>query len=245
MLPEVAMAAIHNARPDEDAGGFMMRRNEILLAAVSLALVAACGGGSNRASTVVTVGSAGATLKAGAATLTIPAGALLQNTQITLREAEPQHQGRSDRVEVEPRGTTLAQAAHLAVKVDDNNARVKMHNGSDDLVDVEVEDRNHGVYKTSMSQLGEVEVELEHGASCATACTTGQECDDGVCKAHTEDAAKRTCDPVCASGQECDDSVCKPHSEMEPGGPGGTATCNPSCATGLECDDGVCKVHKA
>jgi hypothetical protein len=222
----------------------MMRTNEILLAAASLALVAACGGGSNRASTAVTVGSAGATLKAGAATLTIPAGALAQNTQITLREAEPEHQGRVERVEVEPRGTTLAQPAHISVKVDDNNARVKMHNGSDDLVDVEVEDRNHGVYKTSMSQLGEVEVELEHGKTCTTACTTGQECDDGVCKAHSEDAGKKTCDPICASGQECDDGACKTHNEVEGGPPGGTATCDPACATGLECDDGVCKAHK-
>jgi len=74
-------------------------------------LAAACGGGSNRASTVQTVGSAGATLKAGAASLTIPAGALSQNTQVTLREAEPQHQGRAERVEVEPRGTTLSQPA--------------------------------------------------------------------------------------------------------------------------------------
>jgi hypothetical protein len=222
----------------------MMRRNEILLAAASLALVAACGGGSNRASTVQTVGSAGATLKAGAASLTIPAGALSQNTQVTLREAEPQHQGRVERVEVEPRGTTLAQPAHLSVKVDDNNAKVRMHDGSDDLVDTEIEDRNHGIYKTSMTQLGEVEVELEHGTACTPACGSGQECDDGVCKAHVEDANAKTCDPICASGQECDDGVCKAHGGGAGGG-GGPATCDPACATGLECDDGVCKAHKS
>jgi hypothetical protein len=218
-----------------------MCRTRIAVAAVSLAL-AACGG-SDKPSTVQTVDAAGATLKAGAATLTIPAGALAQSTQVTLREAEPHHQGRVERVEVEPRGLSLAQPARLAVQVDDSNARVKMHDGNDDLVDLEVEDRNHGVYKTGMSQLGEIEVELEHGRTCSPACGAGQECDDGVCKAHVENEHAKVCDPVCASGEECDDGVCKAHSEMEPGG-GGTATCDPPCASGLECDDGVCKAHK-
>jgi hypothetical protein len=221
----------------------MQRTKIVLVAATSIAL-AACGGGNNKASTVQTVGAGGATLKAGAATLTIPAGALTQNTQITLREAEPHHQGRVFRVEVEPHGLGLAQPAHVSIQVDDSNAKVKMHDSNDDLVDLEVEDRNHGVYKTSMSQLGDIEVELEHGAACTTACAAGQECDDGVCKAHAEDANAKACNPLCDSGQECDDGVCKAHNEMEPGGPGGTATCDPACATGLECDDGVCKAHK-
>jgi hypothetical protein len=220
----------------------MVTNRIVFLAATSLAIVA-CGGSSSKPSTVQTVGSAGATLTAGAATLSIPAGALTQSTQVTLREAEPRHTGRSDRIEVEPRGLSLAQPARLSVKVDDSNARVKMHDGNDDLVSVEVEDRNHGSYKTSMGQLGEVEVELEHGRVCTPACTAGQECDDGACKAHVEDANARVCNPVCTSGQECDDGACKPHNEMEPGGPGGTAACVPACATGLECDDGVCKAH--
>jgi len=215
-----------------------MRRNEILVAAASI-ILAACGGGNDKASTVLTVGTAGATLKAGAATLTIPAGALTTNTQVTLREAEPHHQGRAARVEVEPHGTPLLQPAEISVKVDDNNAKVRMHDDNDDLADTEIEDRNHGVYKTSMSSLGDVEVELEHGATCNPACTAGQECDDGVCKAHVEDAGAPTCNPICPSGQECDDGACKAH-----GGGGGTVTCDPACATGLECDNGVCKAHK-
>lgn len=220
----------------------MMRRNRIVLASAAVAL-AACGGASNPA-TVQTVGSAGATLSAGAATLTIPAGALAQSAEVTLREAEPRHQGRVKRIEVEPRGLTLTHPARLSVRVDDANAKVKMHDGNDDLVEVEVEDRNHGMYKTSMSQLGEVEVELEHGRACSPACGTGEECDDGVCKAHVEDAGANVCDPVCDTGQECDDGLCKPHSEMEPGGPPGSATCIPACGTGLECDNGICKPHK-
>ena len=210
--------------------------------ATSFALVA-CGGASSKPSTVQTVGSAGATLTAGAATLTIPANALAQSAQVTLREAEPRHQGRSNRIEVEPRGLSLAQPARLSVKVDDSNARVKMHDGNDDLVSVEVEDRNRGAYKTTMTQLSEIEVEVEHGRVCSPACGAGQECDDGACKAHVEDDAARVCNPVCVSGQECDDGACKAHNEMEPGGPGGTAACVPACATGLECDDGVCKAH--
>ena len=146
-------------------------------------------------------------------------------------------------MEMEPRGLALAKPARLSVRVDDANARVKMHGADDNLVNVEVEDRNHGSYKTNMAQLGEVEVELEHGRVCTPACGVGQECDDGACKAHVEDANARVCNPVCTSGQECDDGACKAHNEMEPGGPGGTAACVPACATGLECDDGVCKAH--
>src|SRR4051812_34160291 len=145
-----------------------MKKNGILLAVCSLALVAACGGGNDKASTGQTVGAAGATLKAGAAMLTIPAGALSQDVQVTLREAEPQHQGRVVRVEVEPHGRALAVPAVISVKVDDTNPRVTMHNGSDDsLMDTEVEDRNHHQFKTSMSQLGEIEVEVEHATACA------------------------------------------------------------------------------
>ena len=216
----------------------MMRRIPIIAAATSLAL-AACGDG--KPSTTQTVGNAGATLKAGATSLSIPAGALTQSTEVTLREAEPQHQNRVQRVEVEPRGLSMAQPARLSVQVDDANAKVKMHDGNDDLVEVEIEDHNHGVYKTSMHQLGEIEVELEHGRTCTPACGAGQECDDGVCKADDEDEHARVCDPVCDTGQECDDGVCKPHDEMEHGNPG---TCTPACATGLECDDGICKPHK-
>src|SRR6266542_1997643 len=153
--------------------------------AASISLIGCGGSSSARPSTTATVGAAGATLKAGQATLTIPANALSAATQVTLREAEPQHQGRLERVEVE----------------------------------------------------------LEHGAACSTACATGEECDDGVCKADTEDAGAKTCDPLCDTGQECDDGICKTHTEVETehGGTGGT--CSPSCASGMECDttSGICK----
>ncbi|HEX4385236.1 MAG TPA: hypothetical protein VH083_19890 [Myxococcales bacterium] len=177
-------------------------------ALVGLLVAAACGGGNP--STQQTVGAAGATLQAGAATLTIPAGALSADTQVTLREAEPQHAGRSVRFEIEPRGKSLAQAAQLSIRVDDSNVKVKMHGGDDGLLDVEVEDRNHGDFKTSLGSFDSVEVELEHGANCTLPCPSNQECDDGACKAHGDDGAP-TCSPVCASGLECDDGTCKAH----------------------------------
>jgi len=159
--------------------------------------------------------------------------------QVTLREAEPHHAGRVARIEVEPHGLQLSQAAMLSVKIDDSNPRVKMVSDDDQLAEVEVEDHVHHQFKTSMSKLGELEVEVEHGAVCDPACAANEECDDGACKPHVEDAA--ACSAVCASGLECDDGVCKPHGgdDAAPG----AATCDPGCASGLECDDGICKPH--
>ncbi len=221
-----------------------------LVALASFSLVA-CGSSAGQGTAVTqTIGAAGGTLQAGSSVVSIPAGALAAPTTITVREAEPHHAGRTHRVEIEPSGTSLAAPAQVSIRVDDTNAHVKMHDSADDLMDVEVEDRNHSMFKTSMSQLEAVEVEVEHGASCSTACAAGQECEDGACVAHTEDSSARTCTPVCGSGQECDDGACKTHLEVEGGGdtsmPGmvmGTASCTPACATGMECDNGVCKAH--
>jgi hypothetical protein len=61
--------------------------------------------------------------------------------------------------------------------VDDSNARVKMHDGNDDLVQVEVD----GVCKAHN--------EMEPGgpggtANCVPACGSGLECGDGICRPH-------------------------------------------------------------
>jgi hypothetical protein len=220
--------------------------------AAALALVAAgCGSSATsapRASQTALVGAAGATLKAGAVTVTIPAGALASSVQVTVREAEPHHAGAAARVELEPNDLPLAAAALVSVQVDDRNGHVKMLDDAGRLVQVELEDPNHHSYKTTMDHLGSIEVEVEHGVACATACAANEECDDGVCKAHVEDAAAAACSPVCASGLECDDGACKPHGGGVDPAPGTTpapAACAPTCATGLECDDGICKPHKA
>jgi len=226
----------------------MNMTNRILMSLASAAsLVAAgCGSSASKPSTTATVTSAGKTLQAGSTTLSIPPNAVTTGSiDVTLREAEPHHSGASQRIEVEPHGHVLAVPAKLSVTVNDQNVKLKLVDDSGNVSNVEVEDRNHHSYKTTMSSLGEVEVEEEHGATCSTACTTGQECDDGVCKAHSEDASKRTCDPVCDSGFECDDGACKTHSEVETEHGGTPGICTPPCATGLECDatDMVCKAH--
>ncbi len=211
-----------------------------------VAALTVIGCGSSKPSTTQTVtASAGASLTAGAATLFIPAGALTKDTAVTLREAEPKHSTNAQRFEVEPHDALAAgHEAHLSVKVNDSNPKVKMHHGADDsLEDVEVDDRNHHSFKTNMSTLDDTEVEVEHGATCATACATGEECDDGVCKAHN-DAAK-TCPTVCETGQECDDGICKTHLEVETehGGSTDPNVCSPTCDAPAVCHEGVCKAN--
>ena len=217
--------------------------NTIAFAAAAALALLGCGSSSKPSTTQNVVASQGATLTAGAATLTIPAGALQHDTAVTVREAEPQHANRVERVEIEPHDALAAgQQAHLSVKVSNANPKVKMHNGDDDSAeDTEVEDRNHHEFKTSMTTLGNVEVEVEDAAACTSACASGQECDDGVCKAHN-DAAK-TCTDVCTAGQECDDGTCKTHDTVETEHGGTPGTCSPSCASGLVCHDGTCSAH--
>jgi hypothetical protein len=215
------------------------------LSVVIVAALAAIGCGSSKPSTTQTVtASTGATLTAGAATLTIPAGALKADTVVTVREAEPQRH--NVRVEVEPHDALNAgHEAHLSVKVGKTNAKVKMHHGGADdaLEDVEVDDRNHHSFKTNMGSLDDVEVEVEDGKVCATACSATQECDDGVCKDHQEDA--KTCTAVCDTGQECDDGVCKTHVEVETeqGNTANPGVCTPACDAPAVCHEGVCKAH--
>jgi hypothetical protein len=216
-------------------------------AAAAFALLG-CGGGASRPSTTVTVGPDGtgaSPLTAGAATLSIPAGALASDTQVTLREAEVRGSGRSVRIEMEPDGLALAVPCKLSLEIDDSNVKVKMLDDDGVMKQVEVEDRNHNRFKTTMGNFGEIEVELEHGVACETACGANEECDDGVCKPHEEDEHARTCTEVCDAGQECDDGVCKLHGEFETEHGGTPGTCSPACATGMECDasDGICKPH--
>lgn len=217
------------------------------VAALSLSLFGCGGAGSPAAQTSASVGTAGATLTAGSATLTIPAGALTKDTSVTLRQTEPQHGGKV-RIEVEPAELQLEHAAELAVQDDSANVKLKMVDDAGQNHEMEIEDRNHRKFKTSMSKLQAVELEQEDGAACAQACSSTQECDDGICKEHQEDAAKKACDSVCDSGSECDDGLCKAHAEVEVehGNMTGATTC-PPCGTGMECDatDGICKAHKA
>ncbi len=218
------------------------------VAAVALSLFGCGGTGSSStpAQTSANVGVAGATLTAGSATLTIPAGAIANDTSVTLKQTEPQHGGKV-RIEIEPAEMQLQHAAELAIEDDSPNVKMKMVDDGNQSHQMEIEDRNHHKFKTSMDKLQAMELEVEDGAACNPGCSATQECDDGVCKDHKEDAAKKACDTVCDTGQECDDGVCKAHSEVESeqGNAPGAVTC-PPCGTGMECDttDGVCKLHK-
>jgi hypothetical protein len=210
--------------------------NKIQIPAVLAVLtLIACGGSG--ASSSATLGPAGGTVATASTTLTVPAGALPASTTVTIRETEPRHAGRHHRVEIEPSGIALSSPAHVSVRVDDSNVKIKIHGEDDSLREVEVEDKNHHRHKTSISKLESIEVEVEHGRTCSTACGAGEECDDGVCKPHGHDDGARVCSDVCASGLECDDGVCKPHGHDDAdGGVAGAAVCDPGCATGLECD---------
>jgi hypothetical protein len=222
-------------------------KNAFLAAAIAI-VASGCGaatGANARASQTALVGAAGGTLTAGAVTLTIPAGALRDDVKVTVREAEPRHAGAVARAEFEPNDLPLAANALVSVRVDDRNVHVKMVDDAGQPVQVELEDPNHHTFKTVEDRLGAVDVEVEHGVACATACAANEECDDGLCKPHAEDATAVSCSTVCASGLECDDGACKPHGgAAAPGAAPAPAACTPACATGLECDNGVCKPHK-
>ena len=121
--------------------------------------------------------------------------------------------------------------------------RAKIHHGADDsLADVEIDDRNHHAFKTHLAGLDDVEVEVEHGTACSTACAATQECDDGACRDH--DPAASACSAVCAMGQECDEGLCKTHDQFEMDHHGTAGVCSPSCASGLTCHDGTCSAHE-
>lgn len=219
-----------------------LKRSGAILLVASLGAWAGCDASKASTSKLVTA-SVGATLSAGIATLTIPADVLTKDTEITLREAEPMA-GRAARIEIQPHdGLRFGREAHLSFTVDSSNPRVIIHDASDNsLVNVEVADRNQHSFKTNMTTLHDIEVEVELGASCAAACLASQECDDGICKAHDSSAA--SCPTTCPTNQECDDGLCKTHNEVESQHGGTPGTCSPTCGGGLECHDGLCSSHR-
>jgi hypothetical protein len=226
----------------EGCGGLMNSKTTGFIATVAAGL-ALIGCGPSQPSTTRTVTYSGATLTAGAARLTIPHLSLNQEVTVTLREAVPRHSGRVKRIEIEPHGSLHGVPeipAYLSVKVDDSNPRVVMHKGDDDsLCSTEVDDRNHHTFKTTLYALDDIEVEVQPGLPCTTACGTGQVCVDGVCKEHNDEAT--TCDTVCPTFFECDDGTCKYHDEFEAEHHGTPGTCSPTCVTGLTCVQGYCE----
>jgi uncharacterized cupredoxin-like copper-binding protein len=233
-----------------------MTSKKLTLAAAAVAALAmiGCGGSSSnptQSSTTVTP-TAAATLTAGSATLTIPAGAVATNQTVTLKETQPLHGGKI-RVEIEPKDLPLVHEAQLSITDDNGNAKMKMVDDNAVAHQMEIEDRNHHKFKTSLSKLEPVEMEEEHTA-CSPDCGAGFECDDShggtpACKADDANESRKTCTEVCPAGSECDDNgdaagaKCKLHSEVETehNNQGGPVTC-PPCAAGTTCSttDGAC-----
>jgi hypothetical protein len=213
-------------------------RSTAILLFASLAGLVGCDF-SKASSTKLVTARVGGTRSAGIATLTIPADALTKDTEITLREAEPEA-GRVARIEVQPHdGLRAGREVYLSFSVDSSNPRVIVYDANDNaLQNVEVSDRNRHVFKTNMGRLFDIEVEVELGATCMAACSSTQECDDGICKTHY--AAAFTCATVCPRGEECDDGVCRTHNDVESRHGGAPGTCSPTCSAGLQCEDGLC-----
>jgi hypothetical protein len=178
--------------------------------AIALTL-AACGGAAPSSTTPGTrVGALGGTVTSGAATLTIPAGALKQEVEIHLVESEPLHG--VAHFQLEPRGLTLDAKATISVKSSAGSGPmrlVEMENETEHAMENEHEmEAEHG-REAEIQSLDDVE--LRHMNTCAPACGAGLECDDGACK--VEDPAAAIASANCPAGMELDvsDGVCKAH----------------------------------
>src|SRR5574337_1099621 len=88
------------------------------------ALVAvACGGGSTQPG--ARVGASGGTVTTSNARLDVPAGALQEDVQITMRELTPPS-GTMRRIQIEPQGLALASAARISIKDDGSQVPVTL-----------------------------------------------------------------------------------------------------------------------
>jgi len=212
-----------------------LRNGFLVLAAATLA---ACGNASSKG----TIGPQGGTLSSpSGVTLKVAPGAVATETQIEIVDAAPRH-GEHRRIELEPRGLKLSGKATVTVRVDDSKGAVKLveveaEHGAEGEVEVEhALETEHGVEveaeharEAEIDHLGTLEV--RDAAPCDPPCGTGFECDDGVCKAHAEDASSPDDPP------KADDQGTPPVTDP--------ATGAATCPAGQELDatDGTCKAH--
>lgn len=169
----------------------MTSKIRMALLVVGAVAVSACGGaarngGGSSASAVV--GPAGGTISTAGVTLAVSPGALSTGTQITVSEL-PSGEGER-RIEIEPRGLALGASATLTVRSDDGDAH-------DERL-VELEQSAAGEVEHAIA--GEVENEVEHAREAEI---------DHL--GTFEDRPARTCAPACDTGLECDDGACVPH----------------------------------
>jgi len=190
------------------------------LALLVTSLVAACSGGGRSGGTI---GSAGGTISTPSGiSLRVPAGALSTPADLRIVEVAPSGAAMA-RIQLEPRGLALASPATLTFKVADGNVRVaEVEHGAEAEVRHELAKHRHdasGEVEVEVEHLGEVEV--EHGATCAAACDTGFECDDGVCKADDAGDDGGVDDP--ATHDVGDDHGIDPTAPAAPADPGAPA----------------------
>jgi hypothetical protein len=159
----------------------MKRLNGMAMAMVAALVVATgCGGASTASGTI---GSSGGALQTARGTkLTVPAGALAEDTRITVTDVEDN--GRF-RVTIEPESLAFSQRGRLHVEVENRAGMKVFEQGASG--EIELEDQRHqGESETEV----EIEVEVEHGGEfeahdgAALSCPAGQELEHGQCQAH-------------------------------------------------------------
>lgn len=156
------------------------------LAAVLSAALAACGGSAPKSSQSARIGPQGGALSTQSGfTLSVPAGALSQEVELHVIEAEP-NDGAMHRFELEPRDVKLNSTVHVSMRLGSDDLTSKMvevdDNGTEHALENEQENEVEHAREAEIDHMGNIEVRHQH--VCATPCDAGLECDDGVCKPH-------------------------------------------------------------
>jgi hypothetical protein len=156
------------------------------LAAVLATALAACGGSAPKSSQSARIGPQGGAVSTQSGfTLSVPAGALSQEVEIQVNEAEP-NDGAQHRFELEPHDLKLNGTIHVSMKLGSDDATMKMvevdDNDVEHALENEADDAAEHSREADMDHMGNIEVRHQH--ACTPACDAGLECDDGVCKPH-------------------------------------------------------------
>jgi hypothetical protein len=165
------------------------------------------------------VGAAGASLSLGSAlTLVVPAGAVDDGTQLTIREVPARHGERE--FELGPVGLILKRPAQLSVEAESPMELVSVENEREHRVEVQHVEQ-HRVH-AELHRLGVVLLRLQGGGGTASncvdddACGCGSECALGQCTAvvlctsNLQCGAGVSCRQAQKHGQGCGVQSCHP-----------------------------------
>lgn len=198
-----------------------MQKNFVkALLGMAVAALVSCGTTSEQAAQ--TVGAAGGrvTLKSGLE-LEVPAGALSDDTVVTVREVRNENGERE--IEVEPRGTTLATPGTLSMPDDSGG-------------EVEAREVEHGGTRPHRRQNGRVEVEIERFEHLHIGRRGSDDSDAGVPDDHGGD----TDGGVDDHGVDLDAGTDDHGGATANGAPGAACIVDDTCACGSECVSGAC-----